>query len=88
MESIASAINLSFNMVLRRKVLILFNVEKLCLLSNVVMGVVIIILTNFVTSQNVSVKLRLINDCNDSVMPLKDSKSSRQYNSFNSLISF
>ena len=39
MVSIASAFNLSFNMVLRRKVLILFNVEKLRSLSDVVIGV-------------------------------------------------
>ena len=70
------------------KVLILFNVETLRLHYDVVIGVVIFISTNSVTSQNISIKLRLINDCNNSVMPLKDPKSGRQYNTSNSLISF
>ena len=85
LESIAYALSRSFSIALRKKVLILFKVEKLLSLSAVVIGVVIKIFNNFVSSQKVAVKFSVSNDCNNPVRPLNDPKSWRMYKTSNPL---
>lgn len=61
MLCIASADNLSCPIVLRKNVLIRFNVEKQRSLSTVVIGIVHNMFSNFIDSEKVSQSLLLIN---------------------------
>ena len=80
----ARALNLSLPIVLLKKLLIRFNVEKHISLSEVVIGVVIKIFSNFEVSQKVVTKFRELINCKNSVKLLKQLKSGLAYNTANS----
>ena len=79
----ARALNLSLPIVLLKKLLIHFNVEKHLSLSEVVIGV-IKIFSNFEVSQKVVTKFRQLINCKTSVKLLKQLKSGLAYNIANS----
>ena len=83
-ESMARALNLSLPIVLLKKLLIRFNVEKHLSFLEVVIGVVIKIFSNFEVSQKVVTKFRELINCKNSVKPLKQLKSGLAYNKANS----
>ena len=75
----ARALNLSLPIVLLKKLLIHFNV-----VSEVVIGVVIKIFSNFEVSQKVVTKFGELINCKNSVKFLKQLKSGLAYNTANS----
>lgn len=87
-DNIAKADSLSVAIVLRRKVLILFKVEKHLSASAVVIGVVIRIFNNLTVSENADCKLLSFIILSRSMRFCDLHKSSLVYNTVSSVLSF